>query len=60
MRHNPDIDTTLPPQEQSWTFKLLDAGNVLEAELAKLHRYHHGPDCPTCQALLTWWELNGR
>jgi len=37
-----------------------NAGNNLEAELAKLHRYHHGPDCPTCQALLTWWDLTGR
>jgi hypothetical protein len=56
MRHNPDIDLDLTPKQQA----ILTAGNNLEAELAKLHRYHHGPDCPTCQALITWWELNGR
>jgi hypothetical protein len=56
MRHNPDIDIDLTPKQQA----ILTAGNNLEAELAKLHRYHHGPECPTCQALLKWWDLTGR
>jgi hypothetical protein len=37
-----------------------NAGNQLERQLMKLHRYHHGPDCPTCQALLKWWDISGR
>jgi hypothetical protein len=56
MRHNPDIDLDLTPKQQA----ILTAGNQLERQLMKLHRYHHGPECPTCQALLTWWELTGR
>lgn len=40
--------------------RLRNAGNGLERELMKLHRNHHGPDCDTCQALMQWWEANGR
>lgn len=40
--------------------RLRNAGNNLEKELMKLHRNHHGPDCDTCQALIGWWEANGR
>ena len=40
--------------------RLSVAGNGLERELMKLHRNHHGPDCDTCQALIGWWEANGR
>lgn len=40
--------------------RLRNAGNSLEQELMKLHRNHHGPDCDTCQALIKWWEANGR
>jgi len=39
---------------------LRTAGNNLEKQLMKLHRYHHGPTCETCQALDTWWTVNGR
>ena len=40
--------------------RLRNAGNSLERELMKLHRNYHGPDCDTCQALIRWWEVNGR
>ena len=58
MNHTPDIRQTFKPSED---IKLLrTAGNSLERELMKLHRYHHGPSCDTCQALDTWWTVNGR
>lgn len=40
--------------------RLRTSGNLLEEQLMKLHRNHHGPDCETCQALITWWETTGR
>lgn len=58
MNHNPDIHQTFKPSED---IKLVrTAGNSLERELMKLHRHHHGFKCETCQALDTWWTINGR
>jgi hypothetical protein len=55
MNHNPDITIATNDIEL-----IRNAGNQLEAELMKLHRHHHGPDCETCQALITWWTINNR
>lgn len=54
MNHNPDIPDTKNIEQ------LHTAGNQLERELMKLHRYHHGPSCETCQALNNWWTATGR
>jgi hypothetical protein len=54
MNHNPDIISHTNIE------LIRNAGNLLEAELMKLHRNHHGPECSTCEALLTWWTVNGR
>jgi hypothetical protein len=54
MNHNPDIISHTDIE------LVRNAGNHLEAQLMKLHRHHHGPDCETCQALLTWWTINNR
>ena len=58
VRHNPDIPETFIATNNIGLLRT--AGNRLEAELMKLHRYHHGPTCETCQALDTWWTVNGR
>ena len=58
MNHNPDIPETFIATTN--IDLLRTAGNNLEAELMKLHRNHHGPECSTCEALLTWWTINGR
>jgi NAD-dependent SIR2 family protein deacetylase len=58
MNHNPDI-----PENFIATTNidlLRTAGNNLEKELMKLHRNFHGPECSTCEALGTWWTINGR
>ena len=58
MNHNPDI-----PEVSIATTDIglvRTTGNLLERELMKLHRHHHGPECSTCEALLTWWTINGR
>lgn len=39
---------------------LRNVGDVLERELMKLHRNHHGENCDTCKALLDWWNAIGR
>jgi hypothetical protein len=54
MNHNPDIISHTDIE------LVRNAGNQLEAQLMKLHRHHHGSDCETCQALLTWWKINNR
>ena len=58
MNHNPDIPETFIATSN--IDLLRTAGNNLEAELMKLHRNHHGPECSTCEALITWWTINGR
>jgi hypothetical protein len=58
MNHNPDIPEVFIATTNIELVR--NAGNLLEAELMKLHRNHHGPDCCTCEALLTWWTVNGR
>lgn len=40
--------------------RLRTVGDVLERELMKLHRNHHGENCDTCKALLDWWNATGR
>ena len=58
MNHNPDIPEVFIATTNIELVR--NAGNLLEKQLMKLHRHHHGPDCETCQALLTWWTVNGR
>ena len=58
VNHNPDIPETFIATNN--IDLLRTAGNNLERELMKLHRNHHGPECSTCEALLTWWTINGR
>lgn len=58
MNHNPDIPEVFIATSN--IDLLRTAGNNLEAELMKLHRHHHGSKCDTCQALDTWWTINGR
>jgi hypothetical protein len=58
MNHNPDIHEVFIATTNIELIR--NAGNQLEAQLMKLHRHHHGPECSTCEALLTWWTINGR
>lgn len=58
MNHNPDIPETFTATTN--IDLLRTAGNNLEKELMKLHRNFHGPECSTCEALGTWWTINGR
>jgi hypothetical protein len=58
MNHNPDIPEVFIATTNIELVR--NAGNLLEAQLMKLHRHHHGPECSTCEALLTWWKINGR
>lgn len=58
MNHNPDIPEVFIATNN--IDLLRTAGNNLERELMKLHRYNHGPECSTCQTLATWWTVNGR
>jgi hypothetical protein len=58
VRHNPDIQEVFIATTDIELVRT--AGNQLERQLMRLHRHHHGPECSTCEALLTWWTVNGR
>ena len=58
MNHNPDIPEVFIATTNIELVR--NAGNQLERQLMELHAQYHGSECETCQALITWWTLNGR
>lgn len=58
VNHNPDIPEVFIATTNIELVR--NAGNQLERQLMKLHAHYHGSECEICQALITWWTINGR